>query len=103
MLRTAIIVAVMLWTTTWTMAACGTGECSVGTFGQGGAASDGKAQGEHVVRSSTLYPGETYFNTRNNDAGRIAVSNEGTIQGTVRDDIMRGHTSGVFGDVSGQF
>lgn len=102
MLKTAMIVAATLLATTSAMAACGTGECAVGTFGQGGTASDGKAQGEHIVRPSTLYPGETYFNTGNSFAGRIEVSNQGSIQGMVRDDITHGHTTGVFGDASGQ-
>jgi hypothetical protein len=101
MLKIAMLVmTATLWTTT-AMAACGTGDCAVAAFGQGGIASDGKAQGAHIERPSTLYPGETYFNTGNNYAGRIAVSNEGTIQGTERDGLMRGHTSGVFGDASG--
>ena len=101
MIRIALLASsVTLWATA-AMAACGTGDCAVAAFGQGGTASDGKAQGAHIERPSTLYPGETYFNTGNNYAGRIAVSNQGTIQGTERDGIARGHTSGVFGDASG--
>lgn len=101
MLRIAVLTFTTTLWATMAMAACGTGDCAVGTFGQGGIASDGKAQGEHIVRPSTLYPGETYFNTGNSDAGRIAVSNQGTLQGTVRDDTMRGHATGFFGDASG--
>lgn len=103
MIRTVLLtVATALWATS-ALAACGTGECYVGTFGQGGIASDGKAQGEHIVHPSLFFPGESYFNSGNDDAGRLAVSNEGTLQGTVRDGVCRGHATGFLGDASGQF
>lgn len=41
---------------------------------------------------------ETTDDSRGNfDVGRIDVSDQGTIQSTIRDDIPRGHASGVFG------
>ena len=103
MLRTVLLtIATTLWATS-AMAACGTGECYVGTFGQGGVSSEGKAQGEHIVHPSLYFPGETYSNSGNDNAGRLAVSSEGSLQGTDRDGTMRGHATGFLGDASGQF
>jgi hypothetical protein len=103
MFKITLLAAVTALWTTVAFAGCGTGECAVAAFGQGGIASDGKAQGAHLERPSTLYSGSTYFNTGNEDAGRIEVTGQGAIQGTVREDITRGHASGIFGDASGQF
>ena len=48
--------------------------------------------------------GQSVFDSSGNDnAGRLAVSNEGTLQGTVRDGVCRGHATGFLGDASGQF
>lgn len=103
MFRTAVLtLAATLWATTGALSGgCGTGNCSVGAFGQGGVASEGNAQGFHVERPSTLYPSSTYTNVGNDDAGRIDVSGQGTLQGTYRNEISRGHETGIFGDASG--
>ena len=69
--------------------------------GTGGEQSDGKAQGFQLQFPSTKYLGETTKNVGNADAGRVDLTNQGNIAGTFRDDLVRGHATGVFGGFSG--
>jgi hypothetical protein len=80
---------------------CGDGACAVGGVGTGGVSSGGNAQGFHLQFPSTRFPGETFSNVGNSDAGRLNVTNQGSYMGTLRDDIFRGRTSGIFGDSAG--
>ena len=81
---------------------CGDGSCSVGHFGQGGDSSDGKAQGTLTRQPSTDFPGETLTEAGNESSGHIDVSNQGKFSGTLQDGTFRGHTTGIFGNWSGQ-
>ena len=104
-MKRAVLVSafILVLSPSMAVAHCGSGDCGTGAFGTGGTASDGKAQGFRVERPSTLYDGETYSNVGNDDAGRISVTDTGTIQGTYRDGVSRGHTSGEFGSDSGRY
>ena len=99
----ACFAVLALFNATGVFAACGSGDCGVGALGTGGVKSDGKAKGFHEERPSTRYSGETYTNVGNPDAGRLSVSNTGTLQGTYRDGVSRGHTTGEFGNDSGRY
>jgi hypothetical protein len=87
-------------------AQCGGNSCSVGAFGTGGTSSDGKAQGFRLTFPSTMFPGATFSNTGNFDAGRLSISDGiGSTSGTFRQNptpTVRGNASGIFGDWSGQ-
>jgi hypothetical protein len=101
MTRLLLVAATLLLGSSLAFANCGTGSCAVGALGTGGDKSGGRAQGFQLQFPSTRYPGETFSNTGNADAGRLNVTNQGSYMGTVRDDIFRGRTSGVFGDSAG--
>jgi hypothetical protein len=83
---------------------CGDGECAVGGAGTGGERSDGRAQGFRY-EESVLVNNEVVWvtNVGNADGGRITLSGGrvGTLAGTYRYDIGRGHGTGFFGDWSG--
>ena len=85
-------------------ARCGDSDCAVGAEGMGGERSAGKAQGFRV-EESVLVNNQLVFvtNVGNADGGRITLSGarEGTLAGTFRSDIGRGHGTGWFGDWSG--
>ena len=84
-------------------AGCGDAQCSVGALGQGGTSSDGKAQGFYDKFPSTRFPGSTFTNSGNLDAGRLNITGGvGTTSGTFRQDSVRGRSSGTFGDWTGQ-
>jgi hypothetical protein len=101
MTRFLLIAVTLLLGSSLASANCGSGTCAVGAFGTGGDSSGGKAQGFHLQFPSTRYPGETFSNVGNFDAGRLNVTNQGSYMGTVRDDVFRGRTDGVFGDSAG--
>jgi hypothetical protein len=54
--------------------------CSVGGVGTGGQNSDGQAQGFRLAGPSTGFPGSTFTNQGNENAGHISV--EGTANGS---------------------
>jgi hypothetical protein len=87
-------------------AQCGGTSCNVGAFGTGGTSSDGKAQGFLQKFPSTMFPGATFSNAGNFDAGRLSISDGiGSTSGTFRQNptpTVRGQASGIFGDWSGQ-
>lgn len=87
-----------------TIVGCATA-CTVGTYGTGGEASEGKAQGGLFVGHPERFPENTISNAGNADAGRIdattADGSEGTLTGTFRDGTLRGRETGLFGDCSG--
>jgi hypothetical protein len=72
----------------------------------GGVASAGKAQGFYTKSPGVLFPEFTLSNTGNLDAGRFNVTEDGrsigSTSGTFRQDTVRGHFAGLFGDMSGQ-
>jgi hypothetical protein len=82
---------------------CGGASCATGSAGQGGIASDGKAQGFHIEQPSLNTPTIQVTNVGNLDAGHIVLSGDltGTLSGTYRKDIGRGRETGAFGDGSG--
>lgn len=88
------------------MADCGTGDCAVGAYGIGGLSSDGMAQGFYYVQPGTIRPEVTFQNSGNPDAGRLNITEGGTVlgttSGTFRRGTIRGRASGVLGDFTGQ-
>jgi hypothetical protein len=82
-------------------ASCGGGgDCAVGGIGNGGAASEGKAQGSHLQGTEQ---GASVTNSGNADAGRLNITgaDNGSLSGTFRSGIVRGRTTGFFGDCTG--
>ena len=80
--------------------------CSVGALGQGGASSDGAAQGFRYVAPGHAVPGAIVTNVGNSDAGHISVVLDGdvlgTLDGTYHDGVCIGLATGVFGDLHGR-
>ena len=84
---------------------CGTGDCSVGAAGTGGERSDGRAQGFRIEKDILVNNQVVAVtNVGNADGGRITLSGGlvGTLAGTYRNGIGRGHGTGYFGDWSGR-
>ena len=86
------------------VATCGSGDCSVGAFGQGGESSGGKAQGSYFVGPGEN-PGVSVSVSGNASAGHVAVSrpdgSSDSLAGTDRNGIVRGMGTGEFGDWTG--
>jgi hypothetical protein len=104
MYKTAILTLIVtLWATSAGAGGCGATDCSTGAAGQGGIASQGKAQGFHIEAPSSGSPDIHVTNVGNSDAGHIVLTGAlmGTLSGTYRNDIGRGHETGAFGDGSG--
>jgi hypothetical protein len=104
MLKTAMLtLTIALWVTTGLAGGCGAEVCAAGAAGQGGVASDGKAQGFNDTGPAATSPDIHVTNVGNYDAGHIVLSGDrvGTLSGTYRSDIGRGHATGYFGDDSG--
>lgn len=77
--------------------------CENGHFGQGGLASDGKAQGTLFRAPSTMFDGETISGSGNQFGGHFWITNTGSASGNFAPDgSLRGHTSGIFGSCSGK-
>ncbi len=78
-------------------------EFCAGAAGTGGEKSEGNAQGFREVGPGKT-EGATFTNTGNADAGHVELTGtvEGSRSGTCRDGTERGHSTGVFGDSSGQ-
>jgi hypothetical protein len=105
--RMILIAAVWSLLTPPALANCGDGDCNVGAAGQGGVASEGQAQGFRTEFPSIFFPGYGFSNTGNLDAGRLGITQPGeepvgTTSGTFRQDSVRGRSTGVFGDWTGQ-
>lgn len=98
------LAASIMWPSS-SMAQCNS-YCTVGAFGQGGASSDGAAQGFRVVVPGQTIPGATVTNVGNFDAGHIDVSLDGdtigSLDGTYHDGVCIGLATGVFGDYHGR-
>ena len=98
------LIGLAAWPTA-SMAQCNS-YCTVGAFGQGGASSDGAAQGFRVVTPGQAIPGAVVTNVGNFDAGHIDVSVDGetvgSLDGTYHDGACIGLASGVFGDYHGR-
>ena len=77
--------------------------CENGHFGQGGLASDGKAQGTLFRAPSTMFGGETISGSGNLQGGRFWITNTGSASGRFDPGgpLERGHLSGIFGNCSG--
>ena len=79
--------------------------CFVGAFGQGGVASDGRAQGFHLDAPSFKYPGAeatvsgTVNSGHNSYSGAVSGSLSGTFHGS--GTAFTGRASGVLGDFTG--
>src|SRR5262245_42461398 len=80
--------------------------CFVGLLGQGGEASDFKAQGFHLDAPSILHPGATATVSGNVNSGHNTYSGAvtGTLSGTFRGSgtAFSGRATGQFGDFTGQ-
>jgi hypothetical protein len=78
----------------------------VGAFGTGGGSSGGKAQGFRTESPGVLFPNRQLSNTGNFDAGRFNVTEGGrsigSTNGAFRQHSVRGHSTGIFGNWSGQ-
>ena len=88
-------------------ASCGTGDaCFVGGLGNGGEASDGRAQGFHLDAPSILHPGATatISGTANSGHNTYSDSVRGTLSGTFHGSSANfsGRGTGIFGDFTGQ-
>jgi hypothetical protein len=78
--------------------------CSVGGAGTGGASSDGKAQGFRLEGPSTGFPGATFTNQGNENAGHISLA--GTANGMASggftpQGVVVGHYTGDVADFFG--
>src|SRR5829696_7660584 len=104
MTRFVLSIAALLLAPSIANAQCGDGDCAVGAIGTGGEKSEGKAQGFHDAHPSIGFPGSSFSNVGNSDAGRIDISDpdQGTLSGTFRDGSNRGRGTGVFGDFTGK-
>lgn len=86
------------------VATCGSGDCSVGAFGQGGESSSGAAQGSYFVGPGEN-PGVTVSVGGNASAGHVVVTRpdgvSASLAGTDRNGVVRGMGTGEFGDWTG--
>jgi hypothetical protein len=98
------VVMMLVFSMSVAIAQCGDGDCAVGAEGTGGDASGGNAQGFHF-EGPGANPAVSITNSGNADSGRLVVDrpgdNDGTLAGTLRQDVFRGHGTGSFGDWSG--
>jgi hypothetical protein len=78
--------------------------CTVGGAGMGGEASDGRAEGFHLIVSGHV-SGTTATNNGNATAGRLVIDIAGMVigahNGAYIDGICRGSETGIFGDSEG--
>lgn len=77
--------------------------CGVGAIGQGGASSDGRAQGSYRKGPGRI-EGVDVRAAGTEESGRLELSGavEGTLSGTFHGDTFRGRTTGPeFGDCTG--
>jgi hypothetical protein len=97
------LIGSVVWPSTSIAQQCNT-SCSVGALGQGGASSDGAAQGFRYVGPGRQ-PEYTVTNVGNSDAGHVRAvldgEEAGTLDGTYRDGVCIGLATGVFGDYQG--
>jgi len=95
------LAAALAFVPSMSVAQCGGGaDCAVGRIGTGGQNSDGKAQG---FRFQGQEGGAAITNAGNPDAGRLTINSDddGSLSGTFRSGIVRGKTTGFFGDCTG--
>jgi hypothetical protein len=84
------------------VAECGEGNCAVGTNGQGGARSGGKARGGLLEQPSSFFPNATLRSAGTENTGLLSVTGQESASGAIHGDTFSGHATGIFGDFSGQ-